>query len=426
MRSAGGRGRPVTSALPSSSPTSSATWARTSIAAGCTCQSRISSVSGRRHGAHRDPGLAGPRALRDRPGWALYSSADEGIELLPAWSARSIRTARGPLRPHPRRDRAADYDVFSMRARAPHRHQAGRRRVRTAGQMTSGSHDPPAAPSLHSSRWPSGWESTTTAYRYVRTGQLIATRRDGRWTVTPGDLATFERHQSTAAEGRMPPVTERSTGLPASAIAPPSGRLLAGDEAGAWRVVESALVTRMRPDRVHLDLLAPCLREIGIAGPQAPSARRRARRNGRRRPLGRPLGAVVRSTGTHPGHGDHRRVGGRAARAADHSGHQCPAVPGLGGGRARAEHARRRPHRRRWGTPIVYGRSGSAWAATPPSRPHAPWPCPRRFPQVPLLAGGPGVPDATVARRLGADAALRCRPARRPAVGQSVVDTRAP
>jgi len=40
----------------------------------------------------------------DRAG-ALYSSADEGIELLPAWSARSIRTARVLHAPHPRRDR---------------------------------------------------------------------------------------------------------------------------------------------------------------------------------------------------------------------------------------------------------------------------------------------------------------------------------
>jgi 15-cis-phytoene synthase len=50
---------------------------------------------------------------------ALYSSADEGIELLPAWSARSIRTARVLYAGILDRIVANDYDVFSMRARVP-------------------------------------------------------------------------------------------------------------------------------------------------------------------------------------------------------------------------------------------------------------------------------------------------------------------
>jgi 15-cis-phytoene synthase len=54
----------------------------------------------------------------DRAG-ALYSSADEGIELLPAWSARSIRTARVLYARILDEIVANDYDVFSMRARVP-------------------------------------------------------------------------------------------------------------------------------------------------------------------------------------------------------------------------------------------------------------------------------------------------------------------
>jgi phytoene synthase len=50
---------------------------------------------------------------------ALYSSADEGIELLPAWSARSIRTARVLYARILDEVVANDYDVFSMRARVP-------------------------------------------------------------------------------------------------------------------------------------------------------------------------------------------------------------------------------------------------------------------------------------------------------------------
>jgi 15-cis-phytoene synthase len=50
---------------------------------------------------------------------ALYSSADKGIELLPAWSARSIRTARVLYAGILDQIVANDYDVFSMRARVP-------------------------------------------------------------------------------------------------------------------------------------------------------------------------------------------------------------------------------------------------------------------------------------------------------------------
>jgi 15-cis-phytoene synthase len=50
---------------------------------------------------------------------ALYSSADGGIELLPGWSARSIRTARVLYAGILDRIVANDYDVFSMRARVP-------------------------------------------------------------------------------------------------------------------------------------------------------------------------------------------------------------------------------------------------------------------------------------------------------------------
>jgi 15-cis-phytoene synthase len=70
-------------------------------------------------------------ARRVTPGWralvrfeteraaALYSSADEGIELLPGWSAPSIRTARVLYAGILDRIVANDYDVFSMRARVP-------------------------------------------------------------------------------------------------------------------------------------------------------------------------------------------------------------------------------------------------------------------------------------------------------------------
>jgi excisionase family DNA binding protein len=123
-----------------------------------------------------------------------------------------------------------------------------------------------------------------TAYRYVRTGRLPAHRQGGRWSVAAADVAELARHRDTRSsqptaglgdtDDRVPssPDGEGTGGLRGLRPADDDGeryrarlleRLLAGDEPGAWHVVESALVARMRPDRAHLDLLAPCLREIG-------------------------------------------------------------------------------------------------------------------------------------------------------------------
>jgi excisionase family DNA binding protein len=88
-----------------------------------------------------------------------------------------------------------------------------------------------------------------TAYRYVRTGRLRAERHAGRWRVAPDDLDALH------AELTPPAGSRHQTRL--------LDRLLAGDEAGAWLVVEQTLVSRTTPDRAHLDLLAPCMAEVG-------------------------------------------------------------------------------------------------------------------------------------------------------------------
>jgi 15-cis-phytoene synthase len=51
----------------------------------------------------------------------LYTSADEGIALLPPWSARAIRTSRVLYSGILDEIAANDYDVFSRRARVPTR-----------------------------------------------------------------------------------------------------------------------------------------------------------------------------------------------------------------------------------------------------------------------------------------------------------------
>ena len=93
-----------------------------------------------------------------------------------------------------------------------------------------------------------------TLYRYVRTGRLPATRRGREWRIarrdvdalTSPDEAPRPRRSGTAALCRRL-----------------EDRMLAGDEAGAWRIVEDALAAGTEPATVHLRLLAPALAEIG-------------------------------------------------------------------------------------------------------------------------------------------------------------------
>jgi excisionase family DNA binding protein len=273
--------------------------------------------------------------------------------------------------------------------------------------MTSGSHDPPAGTFTLQQVAERLGVHYMTAYRYVRTGQLIATRRNGRWTVTPGDLATFERHQSTppprgrhvAGDGAV----DEATGLRYRTRL--LERLLAGDEVGAWRVVESALVTRMRPDRVHLDLLAPCLREIGdrwaggslsVGGEHVATAVA-VRLAARLAPLcarrGRPRGTVILGGSAGELHGLPITLATNVLRSRGWE------VLELGPNTPVADLVEAVGHTDRLravgvsvGSDAAQESAARALAAVRD-----------RFPQVPLLAGGPGVPDATVAHRLGAD-----------------------
>lgn len=96
-----------------------------------------------------------------------------------------------------------------------------------------------------------------TAYRYVRMGRLPAVQDGGRWTVDPADLDRLH-------PGRSAVTSRRGRSRPASYRERLRLRLLAGDEAGAWRLVESFLVSGGPPRSALLDVLAPVMREIGI------------------------------------------------------------------------------------------------------------------------------------------------------------------
>lgn len=95
-----------------------------------------------------------------------------------------------------------------------------------------------------------------TVYRYVRTGRLPAEFRDGRWHIKPDDLAAAARHGGKES-GRRRPAASLTR-----AVERLVERLVAGDAAGAWQIVEQGLVAGS-PSDVYLYLVAPGLRTIG-------------------------------------------------------------------------------------------------------------------------------------------------------------------
>jgi excisionase family DNA binding protein len=95
-----------------------------------------------------------------------------------------------------------------------------------------------------------------TAYRYVRLGRLPARQVNGRWTVRASDVAAFARPPATPRRAKGEPKFSRYRERLLA-------RLLDGDEAGAWGVVETALASGAQPRDVYLTALAPALREVG-------------------------------------------------------------------------------------------------------------------------------------------------------------------
>lgn len=95
-----------------------------------------------------------------------------------------------------------------------------------------------------------------TAYRYVRLGQLPATKSGGTWHVRGDDVEAFRLGASAPAPNgggrRRAAWTERL-----------EARLIAGDGRGAWSVVEAALAGGAELDEIYLDVLAPAMTSIG-------------------------------------------------------------------------------------------------------------------------------------------------------------------
>lgn len=91
-----------------------------------------------------------------------------------------------------------------------------------------------------------------TAYKYVRHGKLAAAKVGSEWRVAEADLEVM-------LSGAAIPTPRGETDWSARL----EDRLIAGDEAGAWAVVEAALAAGMSPAEVHVEVLAHALRRVG-------------------------------------------------------------------------------------------------------------------------------------------------------------------
>jgi excisionase family DNA binding protein len=93
-----------------------------------------------------------------------------------------------------------------------------------------------------------------TAYKYVRTGKLPATKVGGGWQVSEEDLDAFASRPATTTSGERVDWSARL-----------GDRLIAGDEPGSWSVIEAAMASGIEPASIYVDVLAPALAAIGSA-----------------------------------------------------------------------------------------------------------------------------------------------------------------
>jgi MerR family transcriptional regulator, light-induced transcriptional regulator len=97
-----------------------------------------------------------------------------------------------------------------------------------------------------------------TAYRYVRLGLLPATKEGSSWRVATADLERFSGPEGLASKGR-------GRQDPAPWADRLERRLVAGDEVGAWGIVEASLSAGAKPQAIYLEVLAPAMTAIGEA-----------------------------------------------------------------------------------------------------------------------------------------------------------------
>jgi excisionase family DNA binding protein len=241
-----------------------------------------------------------------------------------------------------------------------------------------------------------------TVYRYVRLGMLPAEKSGGTWKVDPADLPLVRAPAGATAPAGRPRQGGRS-------LAPWSDRLrtrmLAGDVEGSWNVVEAAMASGMEPADVYVDVLTPAMHTIGqswrdgdigvdrehLASSVAASIVGRMGARFRRR--GRDRGTVLVAMPAGDRHGLGATMLSDILRGAGFS------VLNLGPDTPTASLSAAIEEADRLVGVIVSvadsARLPAARESIAAARSHSS--------AVPIIAGGPAIPDEATARSLGAD-----------------------
>jgi excisionase family DNA binding protein len=98
-----------------------------------------------------------------------------------------------------------------------------------------------------------------TAYRYVRLGILAAHKLGGTWSVDPRDLDRLQASRGATASNHPHPRQ------PAPWAGRLQRRMVSGDTAGSWQVLEAAMASGMTPADTYVEVLGPALHAIGRA-----------------------------------------------------------------------------------------------------------------------------------------------------------------
>ncbi len=96
-----------------------------------------------------------------------------------------------------------------------------------------------------------------TVYRYVRLGQLDATKVGSTWHVDPEELDRFCNRTVQPADAA--PLVRQ----PVDWSSRLETRLVAGDAPGCWSIIEAAMVAGYSAEDVYLDMITPALHRVG-------------------------------------------------------------------------------------------------------------------------------------------------------------------